>query len=182
MNLIPSLIEWWRGLERRDRLACGYSLIAVLILVLLWSALAARTAELERKRLAREKVLTELLPLKAAYKAAKAGSDQLAGRLAAVRSDDSPARIIEEIGIRGKGIKVTPLKSSERGTVVEDVADVRIDGLTANEAVNLLYRLEKGSRPISVRKATLRTRFDDPSRMDCAVTIALLKPAGGPAR
>lgn len=176
------LADWWRDLESRDRLRVGYVVIALLVLGLLWGALAARTAELERKRQAREKVLKELMPLKAAYRTAKAGSDQLTGRLAGVRPDDSPARVIEEIGIRGKAVKVTPLKSEERGSIIEELADVRIEGLTANEAVNLLYRLEKGSRPLALRKVNLRTRFDDPSRLDCAVTVALLKPAPGPAK
>jgi general secretion pathway protein M len=59
---------------------------------------------------------------------------------------------------------------------------VRIDGLTANEAINLIYRLEKGIRPLSVKKANLRVRFDDPSRFDLALTVALLKPAPGQTR
>jgi len=54
---------------------------------------------------------------------------------------------------------------------------VKLDGLTLNEAVNLLYRLEKGSRPVLVKKANLKTRFDDPALLDLTLTIALLKPA-----
>jgi general secretion pathway protein M len=59
---------------------------------------------------------------------------------------------------------------------------VRIEGLTANEAINLIYRLEKGSRPMVVKKANLRVRFDDPSRFDLSMIVALLKPAPGTAR
>jgi general secretion pathway protein M len=94
-----------------------------------------------------------------------------------VRPDDSPAKIIEEIGIRGKGVKITPLKGEERNGFLEDAADIRIDGLTANEAINLIYRLEKGSRPLVVKKANLKVRFDDPARFDVILTVALLKPA-----
>jgi general secretion pathway protein M len=109
-------------------------------------------------------------------------SDQQAGKMAMLRPDDSLARIIEEIGIKGKGVKITPLKGEERNGVIEETADVRIEGLTANEMVNLVYRLEKGSRPISLKKANLRVRFDDPSRFDLAMTAALLKPAPGKSR
>jgi len=79
-------------------------------------------------------------------------------------------------------VKITPLKGEERSGVIEDAADVRIEGLTANEMVNLIYRLEKGSRPMTVKKANLRVRFDDPARFDLAMTIALLKPITGPAK
>jgi len=180
MRLLTNALDIWAGLDSRTRLRSGYLLIAVLALAMAWSALAGKTAQLERKREAREAVLKELLPLKAAYLSAKQSSDLLIGRMALVRPDDSPARIIEEIGIRGRGVKIAPVKGEEHGGVLEDAADVRIEGLTANETVNLLYRLEKGSRPVLLKKANLRVRFDDPSRFDLILTMALLKPV--PAR
>ena len=176
----PSVVvDMWRDLDARSRLWCGYALIALLAVTLGWSALAAATAGLERKRAAREAVLKELLPLKAAYRSAKIISDQQVGKMAALRPDDSLAKFIEEIGIKGKGVKITPLKGEERNGVVEDSADVRIEGLTANETVNLIYRLEKGGRPLALKKTNMRVRFDDPSRFDLVMTIALLKPAPG---
>lgn len=177
MRLLEILRDFWSRLDSRSRLRAGYLLIALLAVAMAWSALAGKTAQLERKRAAREAVLKELLPLKVAYRSARQSADMLTGRLAGVRPDDSPAKIIEEIGIRGKGVKIAPLKGEERSGFLEDAADVRIDGLTANEAINLLYRLEKGSRPLLVKKANLRVRFDDPSRVDVILTVALLKPA-----
>jgi general secretion pathway protein M len=182
MRSPAELVDVWRDLDRRSRLGYGYALIALLAVVLGWSALAVRTAELEHRRTVREAVLKELLPLRAAYRSAKATSDQQVGKMAALRPDDSLARIIEEIGIKGKGVKIVPLKGEEHNGALEDVADVRIEGLTANEAVNLIYRLEKGSRPISLKKINLRVRFDDPSLLDLAMTSALLKPAPGQAK
>ncbi|MGD0584678.1 MAG: hypothetical protein ABSA86_02735 [Oryzomonas sp.] len=179
MSLLAELQDFWRDLDSRARLTAGYVLIALLAVFLGWSALAGRTAALEQKRKAREAVLKELLPLKALYRTAKQSSDTLAGRMASVRPDDSPAKIIDEIGIKGKGVKISPLKGEEHNGMVEDAADVRIDGLTANEAINLVYRLEKGNRPVLLKKANLRVRFDDPSRLDLALTIALLKPVPG---
>jgi general secretion pathway protein M len=176
------LVAAWRDLDRRSRLRCGYALIVLLAVVTGWSFLAARTSGLERKRAAREAVLKELMPLRAAYRSAKSVADQQAGKMAAVRPDDSLARIIEETGIKGKGVKIAPLKGEERNGSLEELADVRIEGLTANEAVNLIYRLEKGSRPVSLKKANLKVRFDDPSRFDLAMTAALIKPAPGPAK
>jgi general secretion pathway protein M len=182
MRLPANLADMWHGLDRSSRLWAGYAMIALLAIVLGWSALAAKTAALERKRLAREAVLKELMTLKASYRAAKSSTDQLMGRMSGVRPDDSPAKIIDEIGIRGKGVKIIPVKGEERNGILEDAADVRIEAITANEAVNLIYRLEKGARPITLKKTNLRVRFDDPSRFDLAVTIALLKPAAGPVK
>jgi general secretion pathway protein M len=179
MRLLSRTKDVWHDLDRLTRLWAGYVLIALLAFALAWSALAAKTAAIEQKRTARETVLKELLPLKVSYRSAKMSSDQLLGRMAAMRADDTPAKIIEEVGIRGKGIKIVPVKGEEKNGTLEDTAEVRIDGVTANEAVNLIYRLEKGSRPLTIKKTNLRVRFDDPSRFDLALTLALLKPAPG---
>lgn len=182
MRLLTDTLDSWRTLDSRTRLQAGYVLIALLAVALAWSLLAEKTAQLERKRAAREAVLKELLPLRVAYASAKRSSDRLNGLLSGVRPDDSPARIMEEIGIRGRGLKIVPVKGEEHNGILEDAADVRVEGVTANEAINLLHRLEKGGRPLLLKKANLRVRFDDPSRFDLMLTLALLKRVPGPVR
>jgi len=182
MRFLADALDAWRALDSRTRLWCGYLLIAMMAIALVWSALAGKTAQLERQRSAREAVLKELLPLKAAYRAAKQTADRLASQMSGVRPDDSPAKVIDDIGIKGKSVKITPVKGVERNGILEDAADIRIDGLTANEALNLIYRLEKGGRPLLLKKANLRVRYDDPSRLDVLLTVALLKPAPGPGK
>jgi general secretion pathway protein M len=182
MRFLESIQAVWNDLDQKARLRSGYILIALLAAALGWSLLASKVAGLERKRNARENVLKELLPLKLAYRSAKQSSDMLTGRMASLRPDDSPARILEEIGIKGRGVKIAPLKGDERVGMVEDAADVRVEGLSLNEAVNLVYRLEKGSRPLVLKKCNLRVRFDDPSRCDLTMILALLKPVPGQAR
>jgi general secretion pathway protein M len=141
--------------------------------------LSAKVQELEKKRTSREAVLKELLPLKLTYLSARLSSDQLRSRMASLRPDDSPAKIIEDTGIKGKSVKIVPLKGEDRPGFIEDAADVRIEGITLNEAINLLYRLEKGSRPLVIKKSNLRVRFDDPTSSDLTLVLALLKPAPG---
>ena len=182
MISFSGLFERWNELDSSNRLKFGYALVAVLAVAVGWSLVSGRLSELERKRQARETVLKELLPLKAAYRAARQSSDMLAGRMASLRPDDTLSKIIDDTGIKGKGVKLVPVKGEERNGLQEEAADVRIEWLNANEAVNLLYRLEKGSRPVTVRKAALKVRFDDPARLDLSMTIALLKPAPGQQR
>ncbi|OGU17599.1 MAG: general secretion pathway protein GspM [Geobacteraceae bacterium GWC2_53_11] len=182
MRPLEIMRELWQDLDSRTRLWLGYIMIALLAAAVGWSALSAKVQALEKKRAAREAVLKDLLPLKMTYQAARQSSDQLNSRLASLRPDDSPAKIIEETGIKGKSVKIVPLKGEERIGFTEDAADIRIEGLTLNEAVNLLYRLEKGNRPLVVKKSNVRVRFDDPSRCDLSLVLALLKPAPGQAK
>lgn len=182
MRLLEQITESWANLDQQTRLRAGYWVVIVLALAVGWSALSARVAALEKKLAAREAVLKELLPLKMQYKAARLSSDRLAGQVSTLRPDDTPAKIIDEIGIRGKAGKIAPAKGDDRPGFVEDASDVRIDGLTVNEALNLIYRLEKGGRPLLLKKCNLRLRFDDPARCDLALVMALLKPAPAQAR
>jgi len=182
MRFLELIRTTWGDLNQKTRLWAGYAMITLLVAALGWSALAGRVAGLEKKRNAREGVLKELLTLKVDYRNARQSSDRLIGRMALLRPDDSPAKIMEEIGIKGKGIKIAPLKGEARGAVTEEVSDVRVEGLTFNEAVNLVYRLEKGTLPLVIKKLNIRTRFDDPSRCDLSMILALLKPAPGQAK
>ncbi|NMC73760.1 MAG: general secretion pathway protein GspM [Geobacteraceae bacterium] len=175
MRYLDLLRERYENMDQRTRLAWGVGISLVLLFLILMTAANERISALEKKRKGREADLVEMMALKHRYLAAKAESQQFAGRLASAGGDDSPAKVIEEIGIKGKSSRITPLKSEERGGFMEDAAEVKIEGVTANEAVNLLYRLEKGDRPVLVKKANLKTRFDDPSRLDLVLTIALLK-------
>jgi general secretion pathway protein M len=164
-------------MESRTRLRWGGGIAAILILALLYSAANTRVAVLLKKRAAREADVAEMLVLKSRYQEASTGAQRLSNRMAATRPDDSPAKVIDEIGIKGKGSQVRQVKGEERGGYVEDAAEVKLDGLSANEAVNLLYRIEKGARPMVIKRALIKTRFDDPAKLDLTLTVALLKPA-----
>jgi general secretion pathway protein M len=165
-------------LDSRTRLRIGAGIAVLLAVAILISAANDRITRLAKKRSAREAAVAEMLQLKLRYLEANATSQKLANRLAATRPDDSPAKIIEEIGIKGKNTQIKPVKGDELAGFTEDAAEVKMEGLSANEAINLIYRLEMGTRPVTVKKALVRTRFDDPAKIDLALTIALLKNSG----
>jgi len=175
MNYLNLLSEWYHRLESRGRLRLGIAIALLLSLAIIFSAANDRIDRLRKKLSAREADVAEMLVLKQRYLEAKIVSQRLANRMAATRPDDSPARVFEEIGIKGKGSQIRPIKGEELGGYLEDAAEVKIEGLTANESVNLLFKLEKGNRPVMIKRALLKTRFDDPSRLDLTLTIALLK-------
>ena len=175
MKYLRLLAETYKNMDDKKRLRFGMGIAAVLLLAVLLSAANNQVTRLEKKRDAREADITEMLLLKLRYQEAAAGSQKLANRLAATRPDDSPAKIIEEIGIKGKNTQIKPVKGEELPGFVEDAAEVKMEGLSANEAINLIYKLEKGAKPVTIKKTVLKTRFDDPSRLDLTLTIALIK-------
>jgi len=176
-----SLKDRFDEMDSATRLRAGYFIAALLLLAILYSALHDRIRKLELKRVSREAALTEMMLLKQRHREATAGAQKLANRLSAVTADDSPAKLIEEIGIKGKSSQVKPLKGEDRPGFLEDAAEVKLEGLSANETINLLYRLEKGTKPVVIKRANLKVRYDDPSKFDIVLNIALLKPVAQPA-
>jgi len=177
MKYLNVLAGWYHRLESRDRLRIGIGIALLLLLLIIISAANDRIDRLRKKLAAREAEVAEMLVLKQRFLEANSLAQKLANRLAATRPDDSPARVIDEIGIKGKSSQIRPIKVEERNGYLEDSAEVKIEGLTANEAVNLLFRLEHGNRPVIIKRSLLKARFDEPSRLDLALTIALLKPS-----
>ncbi len=171
-----TLMERYNDLDHQTRKHIAILVIGILVLAILYSFLHERIVGLGKKRASREAALTELMLLSHQFRLASADSQRLSNRLAAVAPDDSPAKVVEETGIKGKSTQVKPVKGEELQGMLEDAAEIRIEGITANEAVNLLYRLEKNSRPVVIKRANLKSRYDDPSRLDITLTVALLKP------
>lgn len=171
------MIGMLQGMESTTRQRIGIALAIFLGIVVALSAANSRISALEHKRAAREADIAEMMRLKVRYQEANVGAQRLANRLLATKPDDSPAKVVEEIGIKGRASSIKPVKGDEIPGYVEDAAEVRMEGLSANEAVNLIYRLEKGARPVAVKKALIKQRFDDPSKLDLTLTIALIKPA-----
>ncbi|MBJ6726636.1 general secretion pathway protein GspM [Geomesophilobacter sediminis] len=171
------ILSTLKSMDEKTRLRLGMVLAAILLVLLGLSAVNGRIATLQKKKLAREADVVEMLQLKVRYQAARAVSQRLTSRMLVTRPDDSPAKIIEETGIKGRSSQIKPVKGDDLPGFVEDAADVKIEGLTANEAMNLLYKLEKGGRPVTVKKLLVKPRFDDPSKIDLNLTVALIKPA-----
>lgn len=176
------LLNALKEMDERTRLRVGVGIALILIFVIAYSAINGKISSLEKKKVAREADAVEMLRLKFRYQEAHAGSQRLANRLQATRPDDSPAKIVEETGIKGRSSQIKPVKGDDLPGYVEDAADVKIEGLTANEAANLLFKLEKGPRPVTIKKALIKPRFDDPAKLDLNLTIALIKPAPAGAR
>ena len=177
MKLFDLLTDYYRTMENRTRLSWGIGCAVLLLLAMLYAMADHRVALIMKKRTAREADIAEMLVLKQRYQEASVSAQKLSNRLAAIRPDDSPAKVIDEIGIKGKNSQIRQLKGEDRGGFMEDAAEVKLEGLTANEVVNLLYRLEYGSKPAVIKKTLLKTRFDDPAKFDLTLNVALLKPA-----
>lgn len=178
MNLLTNLRDQYVTLDEGTRKLIMIASAVTLLVLIAFSAMTRHVAHLNVVQASREQMLKELLLLQQRYQEASAGAQRLTNRMASVTPNDSPATIVEQTGIVPKGsLQSKPLPRKERGALIEDGAELTLSGLSLNETVNLLYRLEQGSKPVTISKASLRSRFGDPTKLDLILQIELLRAA-----
>ncbi len=178
MSFFDQIKERYDSLDPEARRLILIMIAVILLLLTIFSAVSGHIAMLEKRKIAREKTLKELLVLRQRHQEAAADTQRLTNRMAGVTEKDSPVTVIEQTGIVPKGgIQSKPLPRQDRDMLIEEGAEVTLSGLTLNETVNLLYRLEHGTKPVAIRKAVIRTRFSEPSKLDLTLHVALFRPA-----
>lgn len=176
MNLITKVRDQYTALDVGTRRLITISCAIAVLVLIGFSAMTHHVAHLKVVQASREQILMELLLLQQQHQEASAGAQRLANRMMSVTSGDSPATVVEQTGIVPRGsMQAKPLPRKERGALIADGAEVTLSGLSLNETVNLLYRLEQGLKPVIVRKASLRSRFSDPTKLDVVLQVELLR-------
>lgn len=177
MIKLADLKTWYAELDEEVRRLLLLLIATVALLIIAYAAVQQHLSQLERRKLSREATLTELMPLRVRYQEAQGDANRVKNRLALVTPEDSPATIIEQTGIATQAaIQSKALPRQERDGLIEETAEITISGLSSNELVNLLYRLEQHPKPVVIRRFSARPRFNEPARLDLMMTVALYRP------
>ncbi len=83
--------------------------------------------------------------------------------------------IMGPLGMKQKIRSVKPTAIKEMKDVTEEEAEVQIEKADMNEAVNIFYRIENAPMALSVKRADLKTSFENPARLNITMTLALIK-------
>ena len=84
--------------------------------------------------------------------------------------------IFRSTGLTQKVKSVKPAATIDKKHAIEEEADVEVEKVSMNELVNILYRLENAPMVLLIKKARLKTSFEDPSLLNITMTIGLVKP------
>jgi hypothetical protein len=83
--------------------------------------------------------------------------------------------IFLSIGLKQKVKSVKPTATREIKDAVEEEAEVLVEKADMNEVINILYKIETAPFALSMRKATIKTSFENPSYLTITMTIALIR-------
>ena len=122
--------------------------------------------------------LTALQSIKTDYTALKSKIDAIEAKknlsktTGVVQAIDD---IASGLGLKSKvkSVKVVSTKDVKDST--EEEADIIMERMSMNEAVNFLYKAENAPMTLVIKKALFRQAFDNPAQINISMTVSLIR-------
>lgn len=167
------IILWIRAGDRKKGLVFSLLIVALFILAVpavMIEQKALKDMELQKTR------LKEAGLLRTEYVTLKERINSFEQRKAITKTEgviQAAGSLISLPGIKDKvkSVKTAGNKTITNGT--EERAEVRLERLSLNEMVNLLYRAENPAMMLSVKQVSIKKSFEKPDLLDMNLTLSL---------
>jgi hypothetical protein len=121
----------------------------------------------------------DMLSLSEEFLALKSVIDSAESRKSLSKVEGIMQAVDEMFRSVGLSEKVKSVKSG--GTVekkygFEEEADIQIEKVSMNEMVNIFYKIESAPMALSIKKATVKTSFENPALLNVSMTLGFIKP------
>lgn len=152
--------------------ALGALVVACVVMWTLYSSARKAHAGLVAQR-------TELLSLRKDYLDLKSSVDIVQHR-GTLKNVQGIAQAIDDVfkplGLsdKVKSVKSTGVRERDYGT--EEEADVQVEKVSMNEMANIFYKIETVPMILTIKRATVKTSFDNPTLLNVSMTVTLVKP------
>lgn len=179
IDIFPTLLRRYRQDPVFRRKALIVLALAGLYILLLPNLLWERSAERELSALRKKD--NEFSALSGEYRSLKESISAIE-RKKALTKTTSVAQAIDDISrslgmagkvksIKGTGTRKTPNQMSE------ETAEIRIEKLTINEMVQLIYKIENAPMILAMKTVVIKKSFENPELLDVTMMVSLFTPA-----
>lgn len=159
----------------RKLIITGGVILAAILCVLMYRF----SSNLEKENTVLKAQRNEILLVKRDYTDLTEKVKAVEGKKTITRAEGIVQSVDEVFRSLGLSQKVKSLKSTgtrEHEFGIEEEAELQAERITMNEMVNIFYRIEHAPAILSVKKASMKTVFDNPSLLNITVTIGFIKP------
>ena len=175
--------EMLAGLQPRERLlllaAVGATVLAAIWLGVV-EPLAGAITDLDRKVAAARSDASQVADLVARHKALSAQVDALEKGAAAGKAGPSLFARLESITVPIVGReRITAMNPSSRPVgerFEEETVDMRLEGVSMPDLIQLLYKIEHGDTPMHLVRASFKRQYRDAAKLDATLVVARLTP------
>lgn len=132
----------------------------------------------EKRAQAKKAALKTFYSKKDEYIKERAEVAPLEKKLLLPQSGESPVAVIEEIGV-STGIKSNinsfkPFEDKALKGYLKNGVEVKVEGITLNQLVNLVYRMENYRNLLLIKDFMMKSRFDNPDIYDITMQVVLV--------
>lgn len=137
---------------------------------------ADRLSSVRKTASAKKEEVKRFQALQTEYLKKKAEVDAVSGRAYSDGSESVVALMNglgRSLGIQEAVTSIKPLEEKDlAGGYRERDVEMAVEGIELNELLNLLYRIENNRALLAIREFSVKSRFDDPERLDARLRIA----------
>lgn len=87
--------------------------------------------------------------------------------------------LFDSLGLRDRVKSLRVAGNREFKGFIEESVQMEMDKLTMNELINLLYRIENHTVPISIKDVRMKKDFENPERIDLNMKVSLFRAMSG---
>lgn len=167
-----------RRMTQREQWLIGGTVLFI-ALVALWLGVIEpyrnASALVERQIASRQRQLREVQEVARRYQSLRRQVAAAEARLAK-GAQQSLFSFIETLtqryGIRENLVSLRPQKAQSQGALREESVEIKLERISLEQLVKLLFDLEQGDLALQVRTLRVKTRFDNRSELDVAILVA----------
>jgi general secretion pathway protein M len=164
--------------RRERRRVLGGALVLVVALGYLFGVrpLLDRYDTLDRLIAQKEREYAEVVRLREEYRQAKTRLESIEARLGRAGQGFQLLSFLEGLaaknGVRDRIAYMRPQPSTGAGRFREQAVELRLDGVTINQLVQLLTQIAEVPQGLRVKRLSVVTRYDNANRLDVVVQVA----------
>ncbi len=132
----------------------------------------------EKRAQAKKAALLAFYVKKEEYLKESAEAAPLEKKLLLPQSGESPVAVIEEIGasigIKSNINSFKPFEDKALKGYLKNGVEVKVEGITLNQAVNFVYRMENYRNLLLIKDFMMKSRFDNPDIYDITMQVVLV--------
>lgn len=176
---------WERRSSRERRvLSVAAVLVAWFVVSTPVTWVTGRLAEMDRKVEKRREDLIEAKRLAAEYTRLTGRLSRLEARSEGSAGETSLLSFLEGVSTRmGTRDRIVSMKPQVQATpegISESTVDVRIENVDLPELVGMLALVEDSPDMLQVKRLRMKTRYNDPGRLDASFTVSALQRQTSP--
>lgn len=181
--LFAPIINAYQRLSNRERTLVSLAsaaLVVILIYTMIWQPIEDDRVQLARRIQTKKTELIEIQRMRDAYLDLQ---NQYDLRQKIIEKADPKfslfphieATVSQVLGGREKIASMNPQNKDLSGAYREESVELKLNGVTLQQLVDLMFHIEKGAQPLRLTRLQLKKRPREPQTFDVTATVSMLK-------